>query len=107
VEGVRWDLDDPAASAEALIGVLDSPACWDAMSQAARVRHASRFSAEVVFPRLLEAVLGADTRRLKPQQQQREVRLRGLNPRLLQTQSPQGDFPRLLQRLQSPAREES
>ena len=103
VEGVRWDLGDPAASADALISALDSPARWEAMSRAARLRHARRFSAEVVFPRLLEAVLG--NRRLKSRQQQHEVRLRGLHQGLLRVQSPQGDFPQLLQRLQSPAQE--
>lgn len=57
-EGYYWQLDDPTAAAESLIKVLENDAHYQSLSNAARRRHAQRFSSEAVGGKLLSVVLG-------------------------------------------------
>ena len=61
VEGRYWSLDDPDVAAARLIGVLEDPARYRRMTEAARARHAAYFSPGAVQERLLGAVLGLPT----------------------------------------------
>lgn len=59
-QGLYWNLDDEEDAAAKLIHVLEHPEVHARMSAAARRRYESRFTPEVVGPRLLGAVLGTD-----------------------------------------------
>ena len=56
--GRHWDLNNPAGAARKLVAVLEDPARYRALSQAAAARFQTNFSASAVTPRLLDAVLG-------------------------------------------------
>ena len=60
VEGYYWSLDDPDAAATKLIRVLEDRAHYEALSKAARERHAQHFSTDAVQNKLMSAVLGED-----------------------------------------------
>jgi glycosyltransferase involved in cell wall biosynthesis len=58
VEGRFWSLDDPAAAAETLIGLLGSEPVRAKMARAAQERFRRDFDADVVGPRLRSFLLG-------------------------------------------------
>jgi glycosyltransferase involved in cell wall biosynthesis len=64
VEGRFWNLDDPAAAARTLIGLLDSEPERLRAGAAARARFSRDFDVEVVAPRLLSFL--TETPRLGP-----------------------------------------
>jgi glycosyltransferase involved in cell wall biosynthesis len=57
VEGVYWNLDDPAGAADQLIAVLDSPPVWSRMAQSALCTFRARLSVDVVAPRWHQVLL--------------------------------------------------
>ena len=59
IEGYLWDTNDPVASAQLLIGVLENTHLLDAMSAAAQRKYSSHFRAEQVAPRLYKFLLGS------------------------------------------------
>jgi len=61
VEGRFWPLDDPARAATVLIGLMTDEPARSAAAAAARARFRRDFDAEVIAPRLLSFVLGAET----------------------------------------------
>ncbi len=60
VEGRFWPLDDPAHAAEVLIGLMDDEAKRSMAAAAALARFGRDFDAEVIAPRLVSFVLGAE-----------------------------------------------
>lgn len=62
VEGRLWPLDDAAAAAGVLLGLLDDEPARERAAQAARDRFARDFTAAAVAPRLLDFVLGVPAR---------------------------------------------
>lgn len=58
IEGRFWSLDDPAAAAGILIGLLDSEPVRSKMARAAYERYRRDFDADVVGPRLRSFLLG-------------------------------------------------
>jgi len=60
VEGYLWPLDDPARAAEVLIGLMDDEPKRSMAGAAALARFRRDFDADVIAPRLLSFVMGAD-----------------------------------------------
>jgi glycosyltransferase involved in cell wall biosynthesis len=62
VEGAYWPLDDSAAAARLLIGVLRDQDTHARMAQAAQLRYRQAFQADVLLDQWLAAILGAPAR---------------------------------------------
>lgn len=60
VEGRHWPLDDAAVGAEKLIEALEDRQVWQRMSQAAAKRYKMRFAPDVLGPRWVSAITGAE-----------------------------------------------
>lgn len=61
VEGIEWPLDDAAACAQKLIGLLENEAVWQTMSRASRQRYLTRFSPNVLGRRWVGMLTGTDS----------------------------------------------
>jgi glycosyltransferase involved in cell wall biosynthesis len=75
VEGRFWPLDDPARAAAVLIGLMEDKTERSMAADAALARFRRDFDAEVIAPRLLSFVVGADGARERRQPGTDRVRL--------------------------------
>lgn len=57
VEGYLWPLNDPAASAQRLVSILENREIYDRMQAAAHQRYYSQFAPQTVAPHLLSFLL--------------------------------------------------